>query len=62
MSMRCRLTLVNAYSYDDILGVCLPKIPSHTLITLHCTESVHFILTYLISVLVAVTLLIIGFY
>ena len=34
MSTRRRLTLVNARSYDDILGVCqiVPKTPSQKLI------------------------------
>ena len=63
-SIRRRLTLVNARFYDDVLGVCwsVPKIPSHTLIIFLCADSVYFILTYLLSILAGVTLLIAGFY
>ena len=62
--LRRRLTLVNAHSYDDILGVCwgVPKILSHTLTVLFYTDSVYFILTYLLSMIATVTLLIVGFY
>ena len=64
MSTRRRLTLVNARSYDDILGVCqiVPKTQSHKLIILLCPGSVHFILTYFLSMLAIVTLLMNGFH
>ena len=64
MSVRRRLTLVNARCYDDILGVCwsVPKMPSHALIILLCTDLVYFILKYLLSMLAIVTPLILGFY
>ena len=48
--MQLHLTLVNAHSYDDILGACWL-----------CTDLVYFILTYL-PILATVTLLIVGFY
>ena len=50
MSMQLHLNLVNAHSYDDILGACWL-----------CTDLVYFILTYL-PILATVTLLIVGFY
>ena len=64
MSIQCRLTLVNAHSYDDMLGVCCSvlKIPSQTLVILLFTYIVYYTLTYLLSVLVTVALLIVGFY
>ena len=36
--------------------------PSHTLIVLFHTDSVYFILTYLLPMIATVTLLIVGFY
>ena len=64
MSIWSCLTLVNVHFYDNVLGVCwnLSKIPSHTLITLLCPDSIYFILTYLLSMLATVTLLINNFY
>ena len=64
MSIQRRLTLVNAHSYDDMLVVCCSflKIPSHTLVILLFTYIDYYTLTYLLSVLVTVTLLIVGFY
>ena len=64
MSIRRHLTLGNARSYDDILDFywSVPEIPPDTLIFLLCTDSVYFILTYLLSMLATVTLLIVGLY
>ena len=64
MFKRHCLSLVDAYSYDDILCVCwsVGKVPSHALIIMVCIDSVYFILTCLSFLLATVTLLIVGFY